>query len=140
MNDIEFIAACRRLIGLSYAACDCIGVIRNALHIRCQGTNWLWRSTLNSPKYRYLAECTRNKAEVVWREGDLAFKIRDTVPKGYATGPDVYHVGVIARNNDGLLTVIHSSPSTGVREELFNYAAWDGWGRLSENLVKWQPD
>ena len=56
MDQHEFVRRALSLVGQSYGECDCIGVVRKAANIKCQGTNWLWRSIFNSPKYRYLFE------------------------------------------------------------------------------------
>lgn len=135
MKASEFVARCRALIGQPYSKCDCIGVIRKSLSIRCQGTNWLWRSVSNAKKYRYLNEASSDKRTHIFMQGDLVFKIRKGPPPGWDSGPDVYHVGVLARNEKGILNVIHSSPKTGVREELFRFDEWDGYGVLAEKLI-----
>lgn len=139
MKASTFIASARSLIGLTYEQCDCIGVVRKAAGIRCQGTNWLWRSINNSPAYQYLTARTTDMKSVLFHPGALVFKIKQTaVPIGYSDTPDCHHVGILTRMPDGQLGVIHSSPSTGVREELFVYTAWDGYGALKQ--IELDPD
>lgn len=130
MNTNDFINACRALCGRSYAEVDCIGVVRKALNIQCQGTNWLWRSTTNAAKYQYLTKKSNdiNTLPIV-QGGRLVFKVDwNAVPSGYTDRPDAHHVGVLT----GLGTVIHSSPSTGVREEVFDFTEWDAWGEIGK--------
>lgn len=124
-----FVARARSLLGRPYSEVDCIGVVRKALGISCQGTNWLWRSINNSSKYRYLTSRTPYPAPYPGRAGLLVFKARwSTVPSGYDESPDIYHVGVL----DGLGQVIHSSPSTGVRSERYDPNQWDAWGEIGK--------
>lgn len=131
MNTTEFINNVRNLIGKSYDEVDCIGVIRKALGIKYQGTNWLWRSYKNSAKYKYLDSRSIGVNATTPNTGELMFKIRDNVPSGYSDKPDCYHVGVI----DGT-SVIHSSPSTGVRREPYDPYNWNGSGILSSKLLQ----
>lgn len=127
MNAQEFISNCRKLIGTPYSECDCIGVIRKAAGISCAGTNWLWRSINNSAKYRYLTQrCSPPAASLL--DGELVFKISNGIPSGYEDEPNCYHVGVYVGGN----RVLHSSPSTGVREAEYNPSEWQGSGLLKQ--------
>lgn len=129
MLNTNFIANVRLLIGKSYAECDCKDVICQALGIRMAGTNWLWRSINNSSKYRYLVYRGREiPHESYLLPGDILFKIRDKIPSGYDDYPDAYHVGVYC--GDGV--VIHSSPTTGVREESYVHGRWHAFGRMKQ--------
>ena len=129
MLNINFIANVRLLIGKSYAECDCKDVICQSLGIRMAGTNWLWRSINNSSKYRYLtARWRKIPLESELLPGDILFKIRDEIPIGYTDHPDAYHVGVYCGNG----IVIHSSPSTGVREDSYVRGRWHGFGRMKQ--------
>ena len=58
------------------------------------------------------------------------FKTDETkTPKGYSTGPDAYHCGVV--DEDGY--VIHSSPKTGVRKDMTSrWTEWDYWGLMKQ--------
>ena len=62
------------------------------------------------------------------RPGDILFKIRGGIPEGYNDSPDAYHVAVYI----GAGKIVHSSPSTGVREGDYIYSAWQGWGRMKQ--------
>lgn len=129
MLNTNFIANARLLIGNSYSECDCKDVICHALGIRMAGTNWLWRSINNSSKYRYLASRWRKiPLESELLPGDILFKIRDEIPVGYTDYPDAYHVGIYCGNG----IVIHSSPSTGVREDAYVVGRWHGFGRMKQ--------
>lgn len=129
-TNIDFVKRARGLKGIPYNTCDCIGVVINALGRKMAGTNWLWRSIKNSAKYRFL--CLRVHGSPYVEEllpGDLLFKINNNaIPDGYTDKPNCYHVGVYSGEN----TVIHSTPSIGVREEPLNVSDWDGWGRLTD--------
>ena len=129
MTNTEFVENVKDLVGLPYSSCDCKDVICKALGIKMAGTNWLWRSAKNSSKYRYLS--ARLKYSILsgdLKPGDILFKIRDKVPDGYDDKPDAFHVAVYI--GDG--KIVHSSPSTGVREDDYIYGAWQGWGRMKQ--------
>lgn len=130
MKSKDFIAGCLSLCGKSYEVCDCIGVVTKSLGIRCKGTNWLFRSINNSPKYRYLIERHACGDGTTPPPGAVVFKIDETnVPNGYETGPDVYHCGVV--DEDGY--VIHSSPKSGVRKDYTSkWSYWDYWGLMKQ--------
>ena len=129
MLNIEFVKGVKALIGTPYAKCDCKDVIAKPLGIRFSGTNWLWRSINNSSKYRYLASRVRSPIPTDdLKPGDILFKIRDKVPDGYDDKPDAYHVSVYI--GDG--KIVHSSPSTGVREDDYVFGAWQGWGVMKQ--------
>lgn len=131
MKSDIFVFRALQLVGQSYAETDCIGVVRKAANIKCQGTNWLWRSIANSPKYRFLVErSTKRLQEDQFEDGLLLFRIRyDTIPKGYSDPPDCHHVGILGYI-DGAWKVIQSNPSTGVYVSSFNADVWNGWGKL----------
>ena len=118
-------------VGQSYATTDCIGVVRKAAGIKCQGTNWLWRSISNSAKYRYLIERSTKQLEPdKLEEGLLVFRIRfDKIPTGYIDPPDCHHVGVIVKDG-GRWAVVQSNPGPGVTVSEFHAKQWDGWGKL----------
>lgn len=128
MNQKSFLNNCRNMIGLDYDVCVCDAVIRRALNINFKGTNWLFRSINNSSKYRYLTERHACGDGTTPPPGAVVFKIDETkTPKGYETGPDVYHCGVV--DEDGY--IIHSSPKTGVRKDLTSrWTEWNYWGLL----------
>ncbi len=113
----DAIAAARALIGTPYSTLDCIGLIVRVIRTcpggdpayRCQGTNWLWRSVSNSPKYRDL---TRQIVGVAGAAaGMLAFK---------RSGDNIHHVGLVT----GERTVIHSSSAAGRVVETALDASW----------------
>lgn len=96
------VATARTLLGTPYAQLDCIGLIVRVIRTapggnaayRTAGTNTLWRSINDAPRYRDLTwrqEGTRGAAA-----GMLAFKRR---------AEDIHHVGLVT----GEGTVIHSS-------------------------------
>ena len=129
MRNTDFVSGVKALIGTPYAKCDCKDVIAKPLGIRFAGTNWLWRSIKNSSKYRYLI--FRVQSPVLsgdLKPGDILFKIRDGIPNGYDDSPDAYHVAVYI----GEGKIVHSSPSTGVREDEYNYGVWQGWGIMKQ--------
>ena len=129
MLNTEFIEGVKALIGTPYSQCDCKDVIARPLGIRFAGTNWLWRSIDNSSKYRYLKERYQyNPATYELLPGDILFRIRASTPMGYRDLPDAYHVSIYIGNGK----IVHSSPSTGVREEDYIYGAWQGWGRMKQ--------
>lgn len=115
------------MIGQPYTETDCIGVVRKAAGIRCQGTNWLWRSYTSSGKYRYLTErMERAPTDREIKNGMLVFRIHfDKIPKGYSDTPDCHHVGVIVGSD-----VIQSNPNTGVARKVYKPSEWDGCGWL----------
>lgn len=129
MLNTDFVDGVKALIGTPYAKCDCKDVIAKPLGIRFAGTNWLWRSYYNSYKYCYLKDRVKYAPLSGDLEtGDILFKIRDKVPDGYDDKPDAFHVAVYI--GDG--KIVHSSPSTGVREDEYIYGAWQGWGRMKQ--------
>lgn len=130
MNNLMFLNRCKNLIGTTYDSCVCDAVIRRALNISFKGTNWLFRSINNSSKYRYLTERHACGDGTTPPPGAVVFKIDETKrPKGYETGPDAYHCGVV--DVDGY--VIHSSPKTGVRKDMTSrWTEWDYWGLMKQ--------
>ena len=130
MKSKDFIAGCLSLCGNPYEVCDCIGVVTKTLGIKCKGTNWLFRSINNSAKYRYLIERHACGDGTTPPPGAVVFKTDETkTPKGYSTGPDAYHCGVV--DEDGY--VIHSSPKTGVRKDMTSrWTFWDYWGLMKQ--------
>lgn len=130
VSNKKFIERVKNLIGASYNEYDCAGVIRKAAEISFRGTNWLFRSINNSPKYRYLIERHACGDGTMPPPGAVVFKIDETkTPKGYETGPDAYHCGVV--DEDGY--VIHSSPKTGVRKDMTSrWTEWDYWGLMKQ--------
>ena len=129
MLNTEFVEGVKALIGTPYAKCDCKDVIARPLGIRFAGTNWLWRSFKNSSKYRYLVSRVQSPVSASYlKTGDILFKIRDKVPDGYDDQPDAYHVAVYIGNGK----IVHSSPSTGVREDDYIFGAWQGWGQMKQ--------
>lgn len=130
MTHIMFLNNCKKLIGLAYSVCVCDAVIRRALSINFKGSNWLFRSINNSPKYRYITERHACGDGTTPPPGAVVFKIDETkTPNGYETGPDAYHCGVV--DFDGY--VIHSSPKTGVRKDMTSrWTEWDYWGLMKQ--------
>lgn len=130
MNNKEFLKNVEKLIGEPYSKCDCAAVIRKSLNIAFSGTNWLFRSINNSPKYRYLTERHVCGDGTTPPPGAVVFKIDESkTPKGYDTGPDAYHCGVV--DEDGY--VIHSSHKTGVRKDMTSrWTDWDYWGLMNQ--------
>jgi len=129
MTPREFVDNAAALIGLSYAECDCIGVVRRAARIRCQGTNWLWRSVDYAGKYRYLLHrLDRAPAEQELRDGMLVFRIAwNQVPAGYDDKPNCYHVGIISGHD-----VIQSGEKYGVTRKPYYVDEWQGCGWLRQ--------
>jgi len=129
LNNKQFCENALTLLGKPYSEIDCIGVVRRAAGIACQGTNWLWRSYKNSPKYRYLID--RREGEVSSQDeidGLLVFKInKNAIPDGYEDKPNCYHVGILFEGQ-----VIQSNPSTGVYMSPFIPSQWQGSGRLKQ--------
>lgn len=129
MLNTKFVEGVKALIGTPYAKCDCKDVIAKPLGIRFAGTNWLWRSIDNSSKYKYLIERLQtNMHPEDMKAGDILFKIRGGIPDLYIDSPDAYHVAVYIGNGK----IVHSSPSTGVREDDYVFGAWQGWGRMKQ--------
>ena len=129
MLNTEFVESVKALIGTPYSQCDCKDVIAKPLGIRFAGTNWLWRSINNSSKYKYLIERLQTlMLSEDMKAGDILFKIRGGIPEGYNDSPDAYHVAVYI----GAGKIVHSSPSTGVREDNYIFGAWQGWGRMKQ--------
>lgn len=130
MKANEFVTNATRLIGTPYSTIDCIGVVRISAGINCQGTNWLWRSINNSPKYRYLIErhdTPLPKTDCI--NGILVFRINwSQPPKGYKDTPNCYHVGIITAEK----TVIHSTEKLGVHEEIYDEKSWNAYGFLKQ--------
>lgn len=129
MTNTEFVKRVRALIGKPYSECDCKDVIAKALGIRFSGTNWLWRSAMNSRKYRYLSDrisCPIPACDL--NPGDILFKIREQIPSGYDDYPDAYHVAVYIGDN----RIVHSSPKTGVRADDYIFGDWQGCGRMKQ--------
>lgn len=127
MRADEFCRRCFDLIGKPYSQIDCIGVVRTAAGIRCQGTNWLWRSYNSRGKYQYLIERLDRAPELSEiRDGLLVFRIAwNETPKGYDDRPNCYHVGVIYGSK-----VIQSQEKTGVHIKDYNPGEWQGAGWL----------
>ena len=130
MINTDFIKSVKELIGKTYAECDCAAVIRKPLNIAFSGTNWLFRSINNSSKYRYLKERHACGDGSTPPPGSVVFKTDEIkTPKGYETGPDAYHCGVV--DEDGY--VIHSSPKTGVRKDYSSrWDSWNYWGLMKQ--------
>lgn len=130
MKSNIFLDKVHELIGISYHCCDCAAVIRKSLNIAFSGTNWLFRSINNSPKYRYIKERHACGDGSTPPPGAVVFKIDESkTPEGYSTGPDAYHCGVV--DEDGY--VIHSSPKTGVRKDMTSrWTDWDYWGLMKQ--------
>ena len=136
MLNTEFVEGVKALIGTPYTKCDCKDVIAKPLGIRFAGTNWLWRSIKNSSKYRYLISRSQSPMRTDdLNPGDILFKIRDKVPDGYDDKPDAYHVSVYIGNGK----IVHSSPSTGVREDDYVCGAWQGWGQMKQVEYQEKP-
>ena len=127
MENKRFCENVLSLIGQPYSQTDCIGVVRKAAGIRCQGTNWLWRSYNNSEKYKYLIQRMERPPRMIeLLNGLLVFRIKwDQIPKGYSDRPNCHHVGVIV---DGF--VIQSNESAGVNRKPYIIDEWDGCGWL----------
>lgn len=120
------------MLGQPYSQTDCIGLVRKAAGIRCQGTNWLWRSYNSSGKYKYLIQrMERAPTTTEIRNGMLVFRINwDKIPTGYNDKPDCHHVGVIIGQD-----VVQSNPKPGVYRERYTIDKWDGCGWL--RFVDW---
>lgn len=118
-----------KLIGLPYTECDCIGVVRRAAQIRCQGTNWLWRSYNNSGKYKYLTQrMDRPPTMNELTDGLLVFRIKwNEIPRDYNDRPNCHHVGIIIGRD-----VVQSQESKGVYKKPYSVNEWDGCGWLKQ--------
>lgn len=127
MENSQFCQNVLALIGQPYTQTDCIGVVRKAAGIRCQGTNWLWRSYQSRGKYQYLTQRLERPPRLhELKNGMLVFRIKwDQIPKGYTDRPNCHHVGVIV---DG--TVIQSTEAAGVNRKPYSIDEWDGCGWL----------
>jgi len=109
----DAVCTAHALLGTPYDQLDCIGLIVRVIRTapggdpgyKCQGTNWLWRSVNNSPKYRDLT--WRQEGLTGAQAGMLAFK--RTRREGVSPTYDVHHVGLVT----GEGTVIHSSSTKG---------------------------
>ncbi len=139
MENKRFCENVLALIGQPYSQTDCIGVVRKAAGIRCQGTNWLWRSYNSAGKYKYLTQRMERPPRLnEIKNGLLVFRIKwDQIPKGYSDRPNCHHVGVIIGTD-----VVQSNESTGVNRKPYNVNEWDGCGWLkfidfpiSENAI-----
>ena len=130
MRSDKFLRNVMSLCGETYEKCPCDAVIRRSLNINFKGTNWLFRSIKNSSKYKYLTERHACGDGTTPPPGSIVFKTDETkTPKGYETGPDAYHCGVV--DEDGY--VIHSSPKTGVRKDMTSrWTYWDYWGLMKQ--------
>ena len=130
MTNNEFILKVKAFIGIPYDKCACDAVIRRALNISFEGTNWLFRSINNSSKYRYLIERHACGDGVNPPPGSVVFKVDENkIPDGYSDKPDAYHCGVV--DFDGY--IIHSSPKTGVRKDMTSHwTNWDYWGLMKQ--------
>ena len=130
MKSYNFLRNVMSLCGETYEKCVCDAVIRRSLNINFKGTNWLFRSINNSSKYKYLTERHACGDGSTPPPGAVVFKTDETkTPKGYETGPDAYHCGVV--DYDGY--VIHSSPKTGVRKDMTSrWTDWDYWGLMKQ--------
>lgn len=129
MTADEFVKRAEALTGRPYSEIDCNGVVRIAAGIRCQGTNWLWRSYDSSGKYRYLVERTERPPEYSsLRNGLLVFRVNwNTVAPEYTDRPNCYHVGIISGKD-----VIESKMSTGVTKHPYNPDEWSACGWLKQ--------
>ena len=118
----DAVASARALLGTPYEEMDCIALIRAVIRrsaggekgYRCEGTNWLWRSTQNSGKYRHLT--WRQESMQGARAGMLAFK---------RNGEDIHHVGLVTQEG----TVIHSSSVSGCVMETTLDGSWQCLGQ-----------
>ena len=129
LTNKQFCENALTLLGQPYSVIDCIGVVRRAAGIACQGTNWLWRSYKNAAKYKYLKDRKLGQVDSEsYIDGLLVFKIKeDQIPDGYDDKPNCYHVGVLYEGN-----VIQSNPSTGVYMSPFRPEEWQGYGKLKQ--------
>lgn len=129
MTGTELAENALELLGEPYNNVDCIGVVRLSAHIKCQGTNWLWRSFNYSKKYRYLvtrSDIAPNVKQI--QDGLLVFRINwNTIPNGYQDRPNCHHVGIIYQND-----VIQSNSGKGVYRSLYNPTNWNACGFLKD--------
>lgn len=129
MTGKEFAENALKLVGEPYNKIDCIAVVRLAANIKCQGTNWLWRSFNYSRKYRYLVTRSDTPPDMEQlQDGLLVFRINwNKVPDGYTDKPNCHHVGVILGD-----TVIQSNTNTGVTQTEYNPTNWNACGFLKD--------
>lgn len=129
LTNKQFCENALTLLGQPYSVIDCIGVVRRAAGIACQGTNWLWRSYKNAAKYKYLKDRKLGQVDSEsYIDGLLVFKIKENqIPDGYDDKPNCYHVAVLYEGN-----VIQSNPSTGVYMSPFRPEEWQGYGKLKQ--------
>lgn len=129
MTAKEFCENAEALIGRSYSDVDCIGVVRLAAKIRCQGTNWLWRSYNNSGKYQYLTLRGAHAPSInELTDGLLVFRIKyNSIPDGYSDKPNCHHVGIIKGKS-----VIQSQENIGVYKKIYYPTEWNGYGWLKQ--------
>lgn len=129
MTSEEFCRRAADLLGQPYSKVDCIGVVRLAANIRCQGTNWLWRSYTSSGKYQYLtARIDRPPAMSELIDGMLVFRIGwNQIPAGYSDKPNCHHVGIIVGDK-----VIQSQEQKGVWITPYKIDDWDAFGWLRQ--------
>lgn len=127
MTGKEFAENALELLGQDYNAVDCIGVVRLSAHIKCQGTNWLWRSFNFSKKYRYLVKRSDVAPNInQLQDGLLVFRVNwNQIPSGYNDRPNCHHVGVIYGND-----VIQSNSGKGVYRSKYNPNQWNACGEL----------
>ena len=127
MTGSEFAENALELLGQDYNAIDCIGVVRLAAHIKCQGTNWLWRSFNFSKKYRYLVKRSDVAPTVLQlQDGLLVFRVNwNQIPSGYNDRPNCHHVGVIYGKD-----VIQSNSGKGVYRSTYNPNQRNACGEL----------
>ena len=127
MTGTEFAENALELLGQDYNAIDCIGVVRLAARIKCQGTNWLWRSFNFSKKYRYLVKRSDVAPTVLQlQDGLLVFRVNwNQIPSGYNDRPNCHHVGVIYGKD-----VIQSNSGKGVYRSTYNPNQWNACGEL----------
>ena len=133
MTADEFCSKVMGLVGNPYSKTDCIGVIRQSLGIRCQGTNWLWRSIFNSEKYRYLTSRGTGAPDALLK-GMILFRLKNTIPDGYSDPPDCHHCGVYVGNG----IVVQSNPVPGVFTKNYISSEWNGWGLMKQVDYKFQ--
>ena len=118
-----------KLLGEPYNRIDCIGVVRLSADIKCQGTNWLWRSFNYSKKYRYLVTRSDTAPDLdQMQDGMLVFRINwNQIPNGYTDRPNCHHVGILYRD-----TVIQSNTNSGVIQTKYSPGKWNACGFLKD--------
>lgn len=112
------------LLGTPYSEMDCMAMIVHVIRsspggekdYQCQGTNWLWKSTGNSKRYRHLTWKQEGLSGA--KAGMLAFK-------RYGEA-DIGHVGLVAYGG----MVIHSSSEEGRGVVMTPLTAQQGWDML----------